>query len=584
MTIKARLMLFFSLIIIVPMVMVGIIGYISFSSHIEASTIENKLKIVLNGLDEIDQKKLADEMVSDQLLANEFLREVLIDGEPEDSFSRHQLLSKITSYISSMVDRYNVKGISIIGKLRNYTSGRERFISEEEFESLLDAPPSMEGSGINRWLANEEDILSYAQISSTGPHIYIVRSMYDMNMINSKIGYSVVQLYYERFQSILMKSIIGEGEFAWLLNEKDILFASTRHSDSIGSRVNQEIKEYMTASEGHFRYTFEDTNYLVLYAKSGSSSWAFVEWIPYANIMARSIETRNFIFLLTGLSALIAILVSMPLVKHITNPIIMLYKTIKKFGRGNLAVRSSMKRKDEIGHLQSAFNVMADEIEQLLKEVEEEFRTRQKLELDVLQYQINPHFLFNTLESINWMAHRSGNREIGEMITSLARFFRIGLNKGKEMLLIQDELEHVRHYLVITKIRSRDAFNYEIHADPEVYMHKTLKVLLQPVVENSIKYGIRKNATDNLIVINARSDAGQIIFEVSDNGKGIDEIRLQQIQEMLEGGAGPYDESESGLGLSNLNKRIRLVYGNEYGVKIRSGSNMGTTVTITIPI
>jgi two-component system, sensor histidine kinase YesM len=276
---------------------------------------------------------------------------------------------------------------------------------------------------------------------------------------------------------------------------------------------------------------------------------------------------------------------------------------VEQFGKGNLKARASTNRMDEVGHLQVSFNKMADDISNLLEKIEYENKQRRLMELNILEYQVNPHFLYNTLDSINWMAQKAGKEDIGELAGALARFFRVGLSKGNEFYEVKDELEHVQQYLLINKIRYKDCFQYQITSDPDVLENHTIKIILQPIVENAIKYGINKRSAGGYISVSAKKDNDSILFEISDNGEGIQNDRLQAIQSALGKhtviDGEPVDSRNSrstgsGFGLFNVNQRIWLHFGDGFGITIDSvaqnsgkennSTGSGTVVRIRIPI
>jgi len=225
---------------------------------------------------------------------------------------------------------------------------------------------------------------------------------------------------------------------------------------------------------------------------------------------------------------------------------------------------------------------MADDLNRLVTRIEEEHRRRQLSELQVLEYQINPHFLYNTLDSINWMAQRADQKEISAVVTALARFFRLSLSRGRETYRVQDELDHVKAYLSISQMRYPDCFTFEFDVDPEIRRRRTLKIVLQPLVENAIKHGIDKRSTAGLIRITGKAVTGGLEWRVIDNGKGMSAERRDALVRRL--GSGPDDDPAlGGFGLVNVHHRIRLNYGAPYGLAVESTPGKGTTVTVFLP-
>lgn len=225
---------------------------------------------------------------------------------------------------------------------------------------------------------------------------------------------------------------------------------------------------------------------------------------------------------------------------------------------------------------------MASDIHGLLGRIEEEHRLRRMTELKLLEYQINPHFLYNSLDSINWMAQRAGHEDISSMATTLARFFRLGLSKGANVYRLKDELEHVECFLIICRIRFGDTFSYEIHVAPDLREVRTLKILLQPLVENTFKHGFVRLQRPGKLRIEARAEADGLVLEVADNGNGVAADRLAHLNALLD--LASVDEvSQDGYGLANLQLRIRLHCGPRYGLKLASLPGEGTTVRVLLP-
>ncbi|MGN8771886.1 sensor histidine kinase [Paenibacillus barengoltzii] len=224
------------------------------------------------------------------------------------------------------------------------------------------------------------------------------------------------------------------------------------------------------------------------------------------------------------------------------------------------------------------FNLMLRRIRELMDQIIQEQEAKRKSELDVLQSQINPHFLYNTLNSVTRLAELGRNEEVVTTITSLSRFFRISLSKGKHIISVQDELEHVRHYLIIQTIRFKNKFRYEIRADEAALKCSTLKLILQPLVENAIHHGIEKSAEEGFIDIEARLEGDNLIFRILDNGIG---MTSDTVEKLLSGNI--RSERGSGVGVRNVQERITLYYGPGYGLHFESEPEEGTTVTITIP-
>ena len=239
---------------------------------------------------------------------------------------------------------------------------------------------------------------------------------------------------------------------------------------------------------------------------------------------------------------------------------------------------------DEITELGISFNLMIGRIRELLNSKMLEQENLKKAELRTLQAQINPHFLYNTLDTIVWMAESNRNDQVIEIVRALSSFFRIALSKGKDWISLRQEIEHVKSYLTIQKMRYRDILDYEIDVDEELLDSTILKLTLQPLVENALYHGIKTKRNGGEIVVSAsRGEENNVVLVVRDDGVGFTPYKLTQIREMLATESGQITMNEGGFGLENVNKRLKLYYGIQYGLSIQSHYRGGTQVTVTIP-
>jgi two-component system, sensor histidine kinase YesM len=238
---------------------------------------------------------------------------------------------------------------------------------------------------------------------------------------------------------------------------------------------------------------------------------------------------------------------------------------------------------DEITELGMSFNIMIGKIKELLDSKLKEQENLKKAELRALQAQVNPHFLYNTLDTIIWMAEAKKTDQVVEIVSALSSFFRISLSKGMDWITIGEEVERIRSYLTIQKMRYRDILDFNIEVDKDVAENTILKLILQPLVENALYHGIKNKRQGGTISVRARKkNQDEVIIEVEDDGIGFTPDKLAQLRAELEDESGDI-KLESGFGIGNVNKRIRLYYGKPHGVSIRSEYNTGTCVTLVIP-
>ncbi len=267
-------------------------------------------------------------------------------------------------------------------------------------------------------------------------------------------------------------------------------------------------------------------------------------------------------------------------------PIKKLHDVTTTITRNDLQSLVTGNNVDEITELGLSFNIMIGRIRQLLDAKIKEQENLKKAELKALQAQINPHFLYNTLDTIIWMVQANKSEQVVSLVQALSNFFRIALSKGEDWITIEQEVEHVRCYLTIQKMRYHDILDYEIEVDEDIRSGTILKLTLQPLVENAIYHGIKNKRGGGKITVRARR-VGQekVLLEILDNGTGFTPYRLKKIQETL--AAESSDEfrfTDTGFGLENVHRRIQLYYGKEYGLTVQSRYQEGTRVAVLIPL
>jgi two-component system sensor histidine kinase YesM len=256
---------------------------------------------------------------------------------------------------------------------------------------------------------------------------------------------------------------------------------------------------------------------------------------------------------------------------------------MKEAEEGNLGVRFEGRQEDEIGYLGKSFNTMIEEVQKLLDLVYREQQSKREAELKILQEQIKPHFLYNTLDTIHWMAQEHGARDIVQVVDALTSLFRIGLSRGKEMIRVSDELEHVRSYLIIQKARYEDKFDFSLRTDQEVLSSMVLKLTLQPLVENAIYHGIKERRGHGTIQVEAERRDGMLVLRVSDDGVGMSPAKLEEVRALL-APSHPHGDGLAGYGIHNVHERIQLSFGARYGLRFESAPDRGTTVEILHPL
>lgn len=276
----------------------------------------------------------------------------------------------------------------------------------------------------------------------------------------------------------------------------------------------------------------------------------------------------------------LVVIVSYYIPQSITKPIIRLSEVTDQVAKGDLTVRSDVKTGAEVGALNDSLNTMIDKICELVEQVKKEQISLRKAEFELLQSQINPHFLYNTLDAIVWLAESGEQQMVVDMVENLSDFFRTSLNQGKDIVTVKEELEHVRSYLEIQKVRYQDILRFEIDVPETVHKYLIPKITIQPLVENALYHGIKNKRGLGTIIIKGCLREDGFMLQVSDNGIGMKEERLIQVREGIENKS---PNEKDIYGLYNVNERIRLNFGEKYYISLESTYMEGTTVYINLP-
>ena len=410
--------------------------------------------------------------------------------------------------------------------------------------------------------------------------------------------YLIINFDVEEINKYLQSVYSKGGSNIVILDNQNLLLMS--YFDNINPKIITDsslINQISTSPKGITNVKYMNDQYITAYSSTTAVPWKILI-IKSSRYLTRNLDNVKFyIVVITCVNILLCFAIALLVSKSITKPLSLLERTIEKVTKRDFTVKFNYKYNDEVGHLGGSFNFMLDEISELIsklnltindlhkekEKVREEQQLKRKAELKALQSQINPHFLYNTLNSIIWLADSVNAKDISLVAAKLGKFFQISLNRGLEFLTLKDELDQVSSYLFIQKIRYGDKLNFKINVDDEIMNKMTIKLILQPFVENSIYHGIKElNRPGNIEITGKLSEDRRCIeLYVIDDGSGIETKHLNLINNELE--RGTYAEQE-GYGIYNVNERIKLYFGDEYGVQFTSEPDVFTKVKIIIPV
>ncbi|MFC0215167.1 sensor histidine kinase [Paenibacillus chartarius] len=306
-----------------------------------------------------------------------------------------------------------------------------------------------------------------------------------------------------------------------------------------------------------------DKGYLINEYTNQTTQWTFVHYVKLEELFKQSNRIGTATTIIASSMALLAIIISYILSGGITRPLLQIKKMMVEWTKGTRVFTETFAN-DEVGAIGETFKRMASENKELSERLIHSELKEREAELRALQAQIKPHFLYNTLDSIYWMAVLQKNKDIAQMAVSLSESFKLSLNKGKETITVYKELQHIRHYMTIQNIRYKDRFQYVEEVEESILGHEMMKLLLQPLVENAIYHGLEPKVGEGTIRLTGRKDGAYLVFTVEDNGVGIEDIA----------------KTEEGYGLSNVRERMMLSYGPTSSLRIESEPGAGTKIEI----
>jgi two-component system sensor histidine kinase YesM len=339
------------------------------------------------------------------------------------------------------------------------------------------------------------------------------------------------------------------------------------------------------ASRGQFIHALSGRKVFFVYYTSPETGLRIIGQAALDTMMNKAYRIKNMTIISVAGVFFFTMLLYAFISDRITKPIKDLQDKMRIAASGKMDVRFKSSRKDEIADLGNSFNTMIEHIKKLMIQAAEEQENSRKAEFRALQSQINPHFLYNTLDSIVWMSQASRHEEVMTMAVALSNFFRLTLNSGREIVTVGEEVEHARNYLVIQRMRYGDILDFEISVNPEITGFRMIRLTLQPLIENAIYHGLKtKRGGGKIRIEGARGEGAVMAFTIRDNGAGMSRARLREVVDEMRRGTKSEFETEKGYALRNFHERLRLVYGSRFDLSIWSEEGAGTVVKMILPL
>ena len=462
-----------------------------------------------------------------------------------------------------------------------YKSNYYSFKSEDQRETSWYR--SIAGSGEATWFPSHEGS-------------FIVRSSISDNFIT--VGLPVIDKASGMVNGIVaadikedtitqkIKHSLSNGIICIIDQNGDVLFQSNAGNNlHYPIDISQNLVSNILQSTGSTigkSMVVPDSTYLVVSRTLRNSNWRIAGIIDRGFLTQNSKDITHIVMLLLLIIAFSSLYIAMLISQSVYKPVKILYRMMEDVENGDFSVRYTYPSSDEFGKLGKNFNQMLERTQELINQIYEEQKKLKNSELKALQAQIQPHFLYNSLDSIMWLLRMDKNRDAEKMLAELSTLFKISLSKGNEVITISEELRHITSYLFITNMIYSKKFEYVIECDPVLYSYKTLKLLLQPLVENAIAHAVPLQGQKVFIQVRIHECQDSLVLSVQDISRGMDSKVLENLRQQLEAPVQP-DRRDSGYGLYNVNERIHILFGKNYGLTITSEPEFGTEVCIRIP-
>ncbi|HHW00254.1 MAG TPA: sensor histidine kinase [Clostridiaceae bacterium] len=573
-----------------------IVIYTTYSSFIEI--IKNESIILNNKLIELGKNNLESSIeevdkIFRSLYINKDFQKYIATQDFSDEYSFIDTYTNVKNVMHSLINsRRDIFSIIYVDK-RNYLI----FITRKEAGYIKDFLKEDMPEWFNQALEELNDKNNERLLIPTHTHIPLGFKVTDYNekvftisrnVINTESDYSVLGTLFINLDLSNLRKIASDikpykDSFTYILSPDGTIVydSSEKHT---AETLSEDVLKELKLSRGHMTVNMFNNTYIAVYTTSEISDWKVINFIPIDEYSANVSLVTRIVLIICVFAVLISIIVTFLVSKHISNPIEKLSDAMNKIEIGNMNLRVDESGNDEISILSKSFNSLLAKLQNSIQK-EYELSIRQKdAEMKALQAQINPHFLYNVLQSISSIAILNNIEEINIMAKSLGKMLRYSIKTNENIVTINDECEHVMNYLSIQKMRFGDKLQYYIDIPHYVKEYSILKLTLQPVVENAIIHGFNDKEGTDIIYISCWKDEDYIFFDISDNGKGIPPDKLNRIIEELNNTeSGFYSDKSPSIGLKNVFVRLKIYYNNEASLSIESEEDVGTSVKIKIP-
>lgn len=514
------------------------------------------------------------ENISYLVSSNEDVQAYLFGDEP-DPESRVRILNQFKTILDSRSDILNLgiigeNGRMLINDALRLTNPDLDIHTQEWYTNALNGSASsyLSSSHVQHIISGERPWV-----------ITLSRGIRNFSNSGEKEGVFFIDLNYSAISELCDQNTIGKKGYAFILDESGNIVYHPQQQQLYNELQTENIDLIVKSKEDTVRTEKGNRGKLYSISRSNKTGWTVVGCMSVSELLRKSNQAQSIYVLISALLMIVALLFSRFLAKSLTYPLQRLRDSMSRVQEGHFdGADVEIDSENEIGSLTKSFNVMTHRIQDLMEQNVKEQEAKRKSELKALQSQINPHFLYNTLDSIIWMAEGRKYEEVVLMTASLARLLRQSISNEDEVVPLAREVEYAKGYLTIQKMRYKDKLEFEIDVEPSILNIPLIKLVLQPIIENAIYHGLKYKESKGLLQVKGFMKDGNAVLQVIDNGVGMDEETLSHIYDKHK-----VNYHSNGVGVYNVQKRLKLYYGENYGITYESEKGVGTTATITIP-
>ncbi len=569
---QSTIMIAFSVISISIMLILGVVLYLRFSAVSRQEMIDSSQKLMEQTGENLEDYLMGMRQISDAVYYN-VVKERDFDSQEAQILQGMNLLYEANKNSLRSIAIYNNYGSLMAAEPVALQKENPNVTRQDWFKQAVGKMENMHFSTPHIQNLFEDDARRYHWVISLSRVVELTDKGVPMS------GVLLVDMDYSSISRMMNQiNTSNNGQYYYLCDGSGQIIYHMRQvqiSKGIAHENNEAAAKW---KDGVYDEFFEGEHRKIIVNTISYTGWKLVGVIPYSAFTHGMFNIRYFIVMLMLFMGMMLAVVNRLVSLRISRPILKLNQSVTEYEAGEkpeIYIGGSL----EITHLGYSIQRSYEQIDTLMRKIVLEQNERRKSELDALQSQINPHFLYNALDSIIWMVEGERNDDAVFMISELAKLFRISLSKGRTVISVKDELQHAKSYMNIQKIRYKNAFTITFDVEPEIYSCCIVKLVLQPILENAINYGVDAMDDCGEIVVEGKRVDGNIILSVKDNGVGMSKEEVS----LLLKDSNRVKKHGSGVGLVNVNNRIRIFFGEEYGLIVESEPDEGTKVSILIP-